>query len=329
MSLLKKRTYYRPFEFPWMYEMYKKHRSMDWVPEDVELGDDIFDWNHKLTSEERNLLTQLFRFFTQADVDVSKGYYHVYIPALGNSPEACMMMGNFADRESLHMDAYSLLIDTIGMPETTYKAFLDYEVMEAKHDFLEEFSADNSYELLKSLAVYSAFTEGMQLFSSFAILMNFERFGKMKGMCNIVRWSIRDESMHVEGMTKLFRELHGEVPLESSDVYPYGVTDKLTEEIFIVAHKMVSLEDHFIDLCFEMGEPEGLSKEDLKGYIRYIANARWNQLGFSGYLYGDHKDNPLEWLDWVIFGQEHTNFFEGKPTEYSQGSLIDAGNINW
>lgn len=320
MSLLKKRTYFKPFQYPWMYDLFQKHEKMHWLKEEVELREDIVDWNHKLTDEERNLLTQLFRFFTQADVDVAEGYYQLYIPALGNSPEATMMMGSFAGRELIHMDAYAHLIETLGMPETTYKAFLEYEDMEAKHDFLLEFSNDNPYEILKSLAVYSAFTEGMQLFSSFAILMNFERLGKMKGMSNIVRWSIRDESMHVEGMTKLFKELKSEMRVREQS---------LIEDITPIAKTMVELEDAFIDLCFEQGNPEGLTKEEIKDYIRYIANVRWNQLGFTGHLYEDNKENPIPWLDWVINGVEHTNFFEARPTEYSKGTLIDDGDIEW
>lgn len=321
MSLLETRSYYKPFKYPWAFELYRNHEKMHWLTEEVEFREDIRDWKLKLTDEERNLLTQLFRFFTQADIDVAEGYYKTYLPNLGNHPEITMMMGSFASREGEHITAYSTLIDTVGMPETTYQAFLAFEEMEAKHAYVNQFKGDNPYELLKSLAVYSGFTEGMQLFSSFAILMNFERHGKMKGMSNIVRWSIRDESMHVEGMTRLFKTLKDELRVREQS---------LREDIYPIAKNMVDLEDAFIDLCFEQGGIEGLTPEEVKSYIRFIANKRWTQLGFSGTLYPESTHNPLPWLDWVINGVEHTNFFEGQPTEYAKGTLQGTiGDDEW
>ncbi len=323
MNILNKRTFYKPFQYPWAYSLFKKHEQMHWMPEEVELKEDVYDWNNRLTSEEKNLLTQLFRFFTQADIDVASGYSRIYLPYLSNHPELAMMMLSFGAREAVHIDAYSLLIETIGMPETTYQAFSEFQAMKDKHEYVEQFKGENTYELLKGLAVYSAFTEGMQLFSSFAILMNFERFGKMKGMCNIVRWSIRDESMHVDGMTKLFRELYKEYPFSSN-----LESKTLVSELKEIAYNMVALEDKFIDLCFEQGGIEGITVQEIKEYIRFIADKRWNQLGFSGNLY-KIKENPLPWLDWVVNGVEHTNFFEARPTEYSKGTLTDVGEINW
>jgi ribonucleoside-diphosphate reductase beta chain len=332
MSLLKPRSYYKPFQYPWAYELFKKHEQMHWLPEEVEFREDIRDWNDesRLSAPEKNLLTQLFRFFTQADIDVAEGYSKIYLPSLGNHPEITMMMLSFGAREAIHVDAYSTLIETVGMPETIYQAFSEFEEMEAKHDYVSSFNADNPMELLKSLAVYSAFTEGMQLFSSFAILMNFERQNKMKGMCNIVRWSIRDESMHVEGMTHLFRELHSEYFAGRKDNFAAISQDELKDEIEVIAKTMVDLEDKFIDLCFEQGGIEGLTADEVKLYIRYIANTRWAQLGFQGELYEGLDANPLPWLDWVLNGSEHTNFFEARPTEYSKGTLTDGeGEIEW
>jgi ribonucleoside-diphosphate reductase beta chain len=321
MSLLKQRTFYKPFEYPWMYDLYKKSEATHWLPEDVEFREDVYDWNNKLSDAEKNLLTQLFRFFTQADVDVAGGYHKIFIPILGNCPEAMMMMGSFAGREAVHIDAYSTLIETVGLPENTYKAFSEYKEMKDKHEYVENFNGENPYELLKALAVYSAFTEGMQLFSSFVILMNFERFNKMKAMSNIVRWSIRDESLHVEGMTNLFKELFKENP----HIDQRGLVGEIEE----IAKVMVSLEDKFIDLCFEQGGIEGLTAQEVKLYIRFIANKRWNQLGFVGMVF-PVAENPLPWLDWVLNAVEHTNFFEARPTEYSKGTLLEPeGDIAW
>jgi len=314
MSLLGTRDYYKPFDYPWMFDYYVQQNQMLWLPEDVPLHNDVKDWQ-EMSAEEVNLLTQIFRLFTQSDVDVASGYIDKYMRVF-KKPEARMMMSAFANMESIHQHAYSLLLDTVGMPETEYKAFADYEEMAAKHEYISRapFRINNKESVAKNLAIYSAFTEGLQLFSSFVILLNFSRFGRMKGMGQIVTYSIRDESLHVEAMTKLFREFIKE---------NLGLwTDDFKKEIYQICREMVKLEDKFLDLVFEMGDIQGLSKEEMKQYIRYIADRRLLQLGLKT-NYGV-KDNPLNWLDDVL-GVEHQNFFEGRATTYMKGGI--KGNI--
>jgi ribonucleoside-diphosphate reductase beta chain len=189
--VFEERTYYKPFEYPWAFDYYTIQNQLHWLPEDVPMHEDVKDWNQKLSPSEKNLLTQIFRLFTQSDVDVGSGYYEKYIPMF-KKPELRMMMGSFANMESIHQHAYSLLLDTVGMPESEYKAFAKYEEMSAKHDYIHQFKTGevktkkDLKDVAKALAVYSGFTEGLQLFSSFAILINFQRFNKMKGMCKIV-----------------------------------------------------------------------------------------------------------------------------------------------
>ena len=228
-----------------------------------------------------------------------------------------MMMGAFNNMESIHQHAYSLLLDTVGMPELEYKAFAEYEAMSDKHEYVNNIkvTANNKESIAKALAVYSGFTEGLQLFSSFIILLNFPRFGKMKGMGQIVTYSIRDESLHVEAMTKLFREFIQ----ENIDIW----TDDFKKEIYQACREMVALEDKFLDLVFEMGDIEGLTKKEVSQYIRYIADRRLLQLGLKPNY--KVKDNPLGWLDEVL-GVEHQNFFEGRATAYMKAGL--RGNMN-
>ncbi len=317
-TIFSPRNYYKPFEYDWAFELYLKQQQMHWLPEEVPLHEDVKDWNQKLSKEEKNLLTQIFRFFTQMDQDVSHGYYSKIIP-LFKMPELVMMIGSFANMESVHMHAYSLLLDTIGMPESEYQAFSKYKEMAEKHDYISKFDSTNLRETIKTLAVYSAFTEGMQLFSSFAILLNFSRFNKMKGMSTIITWSIRDESLHVEGMTKLFKE----IVKENKSIWD----DDLKREIYEIAEEMVRLEDNFIDLVFEMGGIEGLDPKDVKQYIRYICDRRLLQIGLKPI--NKVKKNPLEWLDWILNGAEHVNFFEGRATEYTKGALKGSWNDVW
>ena len=223
-----------------------------------------------------------------------------------------MMMSAFANMESIHQHAYSLLLDTVGMPEVEYKAFAEYEAMADKHEYINsvKVAKGDRKSIAKALAIYSGFTEGLQLFSSFIILLNFPRFGKMKGMGQIITYSIRDESMHVEAMTKLFREFIQ----ENIELW----TDDFKAEIYQACREMVDLEDRFLDLVFEQGDIPGLTKKEMQEYIRYIADRRLLQLGLKTNY--NVKDNPLNWLDDVL-GVEHQNFFEGRATTYMKAGL--------
>ena len=310
MSLLNTREYYKPFDDPWMFDYYVLQNQMHWMPESVPLHTDVKDWQ-ELTDKEKNLLTQIFRLFTQSDVDVASGYIDRYMRVF-KKPESRMMMSSFANMESIHQHAYSLLLDTVGMPEIEYKAFAEYEAMADKHEYISSspLKINNKESIAKNLAIYSAFTEGLQLFSSFAILLNFPRFGKMKGMGQIVTYSIRDESLHVEAMTKLFREFMQ----ENISLW----TDDFKKEIYTVCRQMVKLEDKFLDLVFQMGDIQGLTKSEMKEYIRYIADRRLLQLGLKTNF--GVKDNPIDWIDDVL-GVEHQNFFEGRATTYMKGGL--------
>jgi len=302
-----------------MFDCYVQQNQMHWLPEDVPLHNDVKDWQD-MEDSEKNLLTQIFRLFTQSDVDVASGYVDNFMRVF-KKPEARMMMCSFANMESIHQHAYSLLLDTVGMPETEYRAFAEYEAMSNKHEYLSNttMQVTKKESIAKNLAIYSAFTEGLQLFSSFAILLNFPRFGKMKGMGQIVTYSIRDESLHVEAMTKLFREFIQ----ENIDLW----TDDLKKEIYQVCRDMVKLEEKFLDLVFQMGDIQGLSKKDMYQYIRYIADRRLLQLGLKPNF--GVKDNPLTWLDEVL-SVEHQNFFEGKATSYMKAGLKgNVENINF
>jgi ribonucleoside-diphosphate reductase beta chain len=207
------------------------------------------------------------------------------------------------------------------MPETTYSEFLEYEEMRAKHDYILGLSSQNgdAASTATHIAVFSAFTEGMQLFSSFIMLLNFPRTGKMKGMGQIVTWSIVDETQHAESMIKLFRTYVE----ENREIW----NDELKGRIYTIAEKMVELEDRFIDLAFNMGGISGLSSDDVKKYIRYIADRRLISLGLKGIF--KVKKNPLPWVEEMINAPTHTNFFENRATDYAKGALSGDWTDVW
>jgi ribonucleoside-diphosphate reductase beta chain len=318
LKLTDERNFFKPFSYPWAYDSWLKHEQSHWIHLEVPMIDDVKDWKKRLTNEEKKFLTNIFRFFTQGDIDVAGGYVSNYLPYFPQ-PEVRMMLCGFAAREALHIAAYSHLIETLGMPESTYNEFMQYEEMRAKHDFFTQIAGQDASTIAQQIAAFSAFTEGMQLFSSFIMLLNFPRHGKMKGMGQIITWSIVDETIHAESMIKLFRTFVE----ENRDIW----NDKLKSDIYKIAEKMVELEDKFIDLAFSMGDMENLSNADVKHYIRYIADRRLISLGLKGI--NKVKKNPLPWVETMINAPIHTNFFENRATDYAKGALSGSWEDVW
>jgi len=320
LTLTDERDHFKPFNYPWAYEAWLKHEQSHWLHTEVPMSEDVQDWKKRLTENEKLFLTHIFRFFTQGDIDVAGGYVRNYLPHFPQ-PEVRMMLAGFAAREALHIAAYSHLIETLGLPETTYNEFLSYQEMRDKHDYIRDISGQNTTleNTATHIAVFSAFTEGMQLFSSFIMLLNFPRNGLMKGMGQIVTWSIVDETMHAESMIKLFRTYIE----ENKQIW----NDELKSRIYTIAEKMVDLEEKFIDLAFKMGEMRDLTSDDVKRYIRYIADRRLISLGLKGIF--KVKKNPLPWVEEMINAPTHTNFFENRATDYAKGALTGNWSDVW
>jgi ribonucleoside-diphosphate reductase beta chain len=300
---------YKPHRYEWAHEFWQRQQRVHWLPEEAPLGEDCKDWAVNLSGGERNLLTQIFRFFTQSDIEVNDCYMTKYAGVF-KPTEVKMMLAAFANTETIHIEAYSLLVETVGMPESEYSAFMDYEAMRAKHDYLQTFGMKSHRDILLTTAAFGGATEGVSLWASFAMLMNFPRLNKMKGMGQIVSWSIRDESLHCEGIIKLHHAFAAETGARTR-----GVEDEIVD----VFKATVAMEDKFIDLAFEAGEVQGMTPEDIKAYIRFIADWRLRQLKLPE-AFGGRRDNPLPWLQSMLSAQEHANFFEARSTEYSKAA---------
>jgi ribonucleotide reductase beta subunit family protein with ferritin-like domain len=316
MSLLKTSETYKPFKYPWAVELSKKHEEIHWIEDEAELSEDVQDWKTKLSDSEKEFITHVLRLFTQSDVQVGENYHELLIPKFKNN-EVRNMLSSFAAREAVHQRAYALLNDTLGLPDEDFHKFLEYKEMADKIDFMKDGDNNSHTGLALSLA-QSVFNEGMSVFASFVMLLNFQRFGKMKGMATIVEWSIRDETIHVQGNSKLFREFCEE--------HPRIVNDELKSKIYKMARNAVKLEEKFIDLAFDGNEVQGITKQEVTDYIRHIADRRLLQLGLKPKF--KQKDNPLPWLDWVLNGASHDNFFEKRVTEYSVAGM-DGDDFGW
>jgi len=327
---------FKPFKYPRAYEFYELHESMHWMPKEIPLGEDVKHWNAS-TPEQQAFIHSILNLFTQSDVQVGSGYnvlLRIFKPT-----EIQMALSSFAARECVHMDSYSLFQDTIGLPETTYSEFLEVPEMVGKMEYIEkakvrkyedyereifrEYPDIDENELVRlidlkfrrdvarMLAVYGALTEGMALFSSFAMLLNNQRFNKFPGLCQIVTWSIRDEEIHCQHNSWLFRTFIN----ENLDIWD----DELKKDIYSATREMVTLEDAFIDLAFDKGVTEGLDRDEMKQYIRYIADRRLIELGLKPNF--GVKKNPLRWMEDILNTPEFANFFETRSTEYAKASL--------
>jgi ribonucleoside-diphosphate reductase beta chain len=309
-DITQERTTFKPFKYPWAYDAWLQHEQSHWLHTEVPMSEDVKDYK-KLSNHEQEFLTKILRFFVQGDLDIGSGYHDHYIPIF-KQPEVRMMMSGFASREALHVAAYAHLIETLGLPESTYNEFLQYREMVEKHDYISNL---NAAPMAEKIAAISAFGEGMQLFSSFVMLLNFARNGKLKGLGQIIAWSIVDETQHAEGMIKVYREYVKHHQDETT-------SDRIKE----IADQMVGLEDQFVDLAFSMVEVEKLTKEEVKQYIRSIADRRLISMGMKG-IY-KIKKNPLPWVDGML-GVSHTNFFEQRVTDYSKGATTGTWDDVW
>ena len=317
MGVLDASITYKPFNYPWAVEAAVEHEKIHWGEWEAKLAEDVAQWKSGvITKEEKLHITSILRLFTQSDVAVGGNYIDQFLPKFRNN-EIRSMLTSFGNREFVHQRAYALLNDTLGLAEEEYSAFLEYSEMKDKIEFMQSADPSSLAGLGKALA-QSACNEGMSLFSAFVMLLNYQRQGKMKGMCEIVEWSIRDESKHVEGMVKLFHSFCEE--------HPRIVTDDFKLGIYQMFRDAVALEDKVIDLAYKnVGSLDGLSAEEVKNYIRYIADRRLIQLGLKGNW--KVKDNPLPWLDWIVNGDSLKNFFEGVVTDYNAAGM--SGDWGW
>ncbi len=313
MSVFDTRANYKPFQYPWAFEFYKRQQQAHWLPEEVAMKEDVDDYDHKLTPAERNVVTQILKFFVQADIDVGNNYMD-RLSQHFKLPEIRMMLSVFGSFEALHAHAYAFLSDSLNLDRdaTFYSRFMDIKAMRDKHEFLEGIKADTPAEIARCLAIFGGFVEGVQLFASFAILNSFPRRNLMKGTGQIITWSIRDESLHAEAITKLFRTTIE----ENKRIW----TDAFKKKLYDACETVVELEDAFVDACFELGDIPGLAAKDVKTYVRFMANRRLGDLGLKS-VYKGVKTNPFPWLDSAINGVEHSNFFEQRSTGYSKGAI--------
>ena len=305
------RNFYKPFEYQQAFDFYKDQHRVHWLADEVPLASDLGDWKLKLTEPEKNLIGNILKSFAQTEVHVND-YWSTKVSVWFPKPEIQAMARVFADFESIHAEAYARLNEELGLDD--FQAFLEDETSKAKIERLIETPGETLEERALSLAIFSAFTEGVNLFSSFAILMSFQLRNLMKGTGQIVEWSVRDESLHSKAGCWLFRTLLEE-QLELN-------TDQLRNAVIEACQISVQLEFDFIDKAFEMGDVDGLNINQLKNFIKARANEKMVELGYKA-IYNDIDPNLLKQIEWfghLTSGKTHQDFFAGRVTSYSKST---------
>ena len=319
MSLLKERVVYKPFEYPKAYDYCLKQQQAHWLHTEVPMAQDVTDWKSNMKDHEKNVVGQILKGFAQTETVVND-YWSTLVTKWFRKPEIIMMGTTLGSSETIHAEAYSLLNEQLGLDN--FAEFMEDEATMAKIESLMNVRDNhdgtaNWHDRAKSLAIFSAFTEGVNLFSSFAVLLSFKMRNKLKGVGQIVEWSVRDESLHSEAGCWLFRTLMKEQPKFK--------TKKLVNEIEEAARLALQLEFNFIDKVFEMGDLENLGKEELKNFIKHRVNTKMADLGLEPIIPSEEIDKgalkTMKWFDAVIAGKQHTDFFASRVTNYSKGHL--------
>ena len=319
MSLLKERIVYKPFEYPQAYDYWLKQQQAHWLHTEVPMANDVTDWSSNLKDNEKHLIGGILKGFAQTETIVND-YWSTLVTKWFRKPEIIMMGTTLGSSETIHAEAYSLLNEQLGLDN--FAEFLEDEATMAKIESLMKVrdnhdGTPNWHERAVSLAIFSAFTEGVNLFSSFAVLLSFKMRNLLKGVGQIVEWSVRDESLHSEAGCWLFRTLMKE--------HPEFKTDKLIEDIESAAHTAVKLEFDFIDKVFELGDLENLTKDELKNFIKHRVNTKMADLGLKPIIPSEDIDKgalkTMKWFDAVIAGKQQTDFFANRVTNYAKGHL--------
>lgn len=311
MSLVKVSESYYPM-YPRFVEITEEHEKLHWGTWEVSLKEDLTQWQTgEIKEETKAFIKTILRVFTEGDRVVGSDYYDHLILVFKNN-EVRNMLGSFASREGTHQRAYALLNDTLGFGKDFYTEFNQYQEMKEKIEFMGDLKHDSYKNIALSLGK-QIFIEGVCLFASFAMLLNFGRQGLLAGMTDVNTWSIRDESVHVKGNAELFTKFIEE--------HPRIVNDEFKQELYQTRRDVVRLEDTFIDLAFDTGAVDGITREEVKQYIRSVADYRGSQIGLKPEY---NVSNPFPWLEWVTSSSGMENFFEVNTANYSKGSMVGS-----
>jgi ribonucleoside-diphosphate reductase beta chain len=313
MGLFDKRIEYKPFEYPVYYtEGWLKQAQAFWLHTEISMSGDVKDWNEKLTESEKNLVGNILLGFAQTECAVSD-YWTQSVVKWFPKHEIQQMAMLFGSQETIHAVAYSYLNETLGLDD--FKAFLHEPATAERFSNLVATEGRSTVDIGRSLAIFSAFAEGVSLYSAFAVLYSFQLRNLLKGIGQQMKWSVRDESLHSKMGCQLFRHMCEEDPT---------LLENCRQDVITAAETMVELEIKYIDKMFEAGEIEGIKSYDLIQFIKKRTNEKLVELGYldlgSYFPFNKEAASNLDWFYHLTGGVTHTDFFAIRPTDYSKAN---------
>ena len=313
MGLFDARIAYKPFEYPEYYtEGWLKQAQAFWLHTEIPMSGDLKDWNEKLTPEEKNLVGNILLGFAQTECAVSD-YWTQKVVSWFPKHEIQQMAMMFGSQETVHAVAYSYLNETLGLED--YEAFLHEPATAARFENLVGYDGNDAMGIARSIAIFSAFAEGVSLYSAFAVLYSFQLRNLLKGVGQQMKWSVRDESLHSKMGCQLFRHMCQE---------DKSLKDVCKDDIIAAAETMLYAEENYIDKMFEAGDVEGIKAFDLKQFIRRRLNQKLGELGYtdltSHFKFDSGAEKNLAWFEHLTGGVTHTDFFAIRPTDYSKAN---------
>ena len=313
MGLFDNRIAYKPFEYPEYYtEGWLKQAQAFWLHTEIPMSGDVKDWNEKLTKAEKNLVGNILLGFAQTECAVSD-YWTQKVVSWFPKHEIQQMAMMFGSQETIHAVAYSYLNETLGLED--FEAFLHEPATAERFDNLVAYDGSDPIDIGRSLAIFSAFAEGVSLYSAFAVLYSFQLRNLLKGIGQQMKWSVRDESLHSRMGCRLYRHMG-----EEKDF----LKESCKLHIVDAAHVMHDAEMKYIDKMFEAGDIEGLKSYDLKQFIKKRLNEKLVELGYTElskeFDYDKEAAKNLDWFYHLTGGHTHTDFFAIRPTDYSKAN---------
>jgi ribonucleoside-diphosphate reductase beta chain len=311
MGLFDERIAYKPFEYPEYYnEGWLKQAQAFWLHTEIPMSGDVKDWNERLTKEEKNLVGNILLGFAQTECAVSD-YWTQKVVGWFPKHEIQQMAMMFGSQETIHAVAYSYLNETLGLED--FEAFLQDKATMDRFENLVAYKGNDTIGIGKSLAIFSAFAEGVSLYSAFAVLYSFQLRNMLKGIGQQMKWSVRDESLHSKMGCQLFRHMCDEEP---------NLLEDCRNDVLEAAKAMLKAEENYIDKMFELGDIENLKAYDLKQFIRKRLNEKLAELGYIDlgqyFAFDESAAGNLDWFYHLTGGHTHTDFFAVRPTDYSK-----------
>ncbi|GIV25009.1 MAG: ribonucleotide-diphosphate reductase subunit beta [Bacteroidia bacterium] len=312
-----------PLKYPWAYDLYRTMKANHWEPEDIPMNKDAAQWKSADISDiDRWIIRMAVGYFSAAEGIVGDNILHV-VRELVTASELKLVLGRHAHEENVHADSLLYMISSLGIdPYECEAMFVDIPTIRAKNAFVTRISqalrrdldltrTENKQLLAKNIFTFGLVMEGTQFYGLFGMVLSLYRQGKFPGIGQMFRYTLRDESNHIE----LFRRLLLELVNENPDIW----TPKFQEELRQTMEEGVELEVAFIRDCLPM-PAVGLKPEEFIEYIHYIANRRLQSVGLEP-LYPGAR-NTLPWLAELMDIRKEQNFFEGRVTEYRKASAL-------